>query len=360
MNILKIKREDFIRLLVEKRWIWHFAFWTAYFILETTTYFYNEHLPADAWKIVLIQNCGIILIAYVIILICFPLFYNKKKYTLFIISVIINTLIFNLLAALLSKDILNKFVSEVTSLPEITLLETFMQVTSYSMLFSVFVVMSKLGKQLFIEQYHNNEKKKMQLQSELNNLKAQLSPHFLFNTMNNFYGLAVEKSNKLPDLMLRLSSLMRYSLYETKNEFVSLESEIDFLLNYIELEKIRLENTLQLTFNFNEDKIKKYTIAPLLLIVFVENAFKHSRNSVNEPVNINIDLVIEHENNMCFKIQNKYFKHNNDSNLGGLGINNVKKRLEVLYPNNLHTLEIIKRDSNYCVNLHLSLNLITN
>jgi two-component system, LytTR family, sensor histidine kinase LytS len=355
MNILNTKRENIIKLLVEKRWIWHFAFWCTYFTLESPSYFFKEHQPVNVWKLALIQDIAVMSLTYVIIFVWFPLFYNKKKYVFFVISIILNALFFSFIVGYLIKDQINSFITKVSTLPEITLLQSFLQGISITVLFSIFIVMAKLGREVFIKQYYDNEKRKMQLQSELNNLKAQLSPHFLFNTMNNFYGLAVEKSNKLPDLMLRLSDLMRYSLYETKNEFVSLESEIHFLLNYIELEKIRLEDTLQVTFNYNADQIKQYNIAPLLLIVFVENAFKHSRNSADEAIDIKIDLSIEDVNSMHFMIQNKYIQLSSLSEQGGLGIENVKKRLEVLYPNDLHTLEIIKNNSNYIINLNLNL-----
>jgi two-component system, LytTR family, sensor histidine kinase LytS len=186
-------------------------------------------------------------------------------------------------------------------------------------------------------------------------LKAQLSPHFLFNTMNNFYGLAVAQSKQLPDLMLRLSELMRYSLYGTNKPTVLLKDEIRYLKNYIELEKIRLEDTLKLSFNENALTSDGIEIAPLILIVFVENAFKHSRNIQNEDIDIKIDISVSDIGWLTFKIENNYTNSGKNpiktvekaqnviasdsvANVGGIGLENVKKRLEALYPAGLHTL----------------------
>jgi sensor histidine kinase YesM len=358
MNILKINREDFIKILVEKRWIWHATFWATYLILESPTYFFQKHQPADVWKLTLMQTISLISITYLIIFVCFPLFYNKKKYLLFIISLIINASLINFIFNHLVNEKINEFLAQVSNLPRITLLESFVQGISITILFSIFIVIAKLGRQAFVKQYYDNENKKFQMQSELENLKAQLSPHFLFNTMNNFYGLAVDKSNKLPDLMLRLSDLMRYSLYETKKAMVLLDNEIEYLKNYIELEKIRLEDSLQLEFNYNDKMSHEFEIAPLILIVFVENAFKHSRNSIGKIIKIDIDLKILPNNWMHFTIQNNFDENKtNQINLvGGIGVKNVKKRLEAIYPNLQHSLNFNTNNGGFTVELKLRLN----
>ncbi len=359
MNILKTNRGDFIKILVEKRWIWHAILWSTYLILESPTYFFRQHQPIDVWKLSLIQDVSFIIMTYLIIFVCFPLFYNNKKYLLFIFSLIINASIINLIFNYLINKKVNEFLAQVSNLPEVTLLESFVQGISITILFSIFIVMAKLGRQTFVKQYYDNQRVKLQMKSELENLKAQLSPHFLFNTMNNFYGLAVEKSNKLPDLMLRLSDLMRYSLYETKKATVLLDKEIEYLKNYIELEKIRLEDSLQLQFNYDDKTSHELEITPLILIVFVENAFKHSRNSIGKIIKIDIDLKIMPNDWMLFTIQNNFDKNkaNETKLVGGIGIENVKKRLEVIYPNLEHSLNF-NNDSNeiFTVELKLKLN----
>ena len=217
------------------------------------------------------------------------------------------------------------------------------------------ITMLKYLKDNYINQYHEKIKKAYQIESELRNLKEQISPHFLFNTMNNFYGLAVENSKKLPDLMIRLSDLLRYSLYETKNEKVSLTAEINYLKNYIELEKIRLEDNLKVDFSTEILIDKDYKIAPLLLIIFIENAFKHARNSQNEPIHIIISIAVSKKDIFTLTVKNNY-QHNlilNPLEIG-IGLENAKKRLEVLYPS--HNLIIKKDKKDYLVSLILNLN----
>jgi two-component system, LytTR family, sensor histidine kinase LytS len=154
-------------------------------------------------------------------------------------------------------------------------------------------------KETYISQFVEQERKKFQIESELSNLKAQISPHFLFNTMNNLYGLAEEKSNKLPALMVRLSELLRYSLYGTNTEKVNIHDELNYLKNYIELEKIRLEDDLDIQLNSSIPSDACFLIAPLLLITFIENAFKHSKSADVQPISISIDISI---NNSIFNM----------------------------------------------------------
>lgn len=194
-------------------------------------------------------------------------------------------------------------------------------------------------------------------EAELKLLKAQLNPHFLFNTLNNLYGLSVVKSDKLPDLMLQLSDLLRYSLYETKEVFVPLEKEINYLENYISLEKIRLEEKTAINISVKDNSIGKQ-IAPMLLIVFVENAFKHLGKEQNEKSSV--DIVIEVvESNLNFTCKNSYDtsklkEENLEKGKSGIGLVNAKKRLELIYPD-VYDLSIKKQDVFFEVALKLEL-----
>ncbi len=224
-------------------------------------------------------------------------------------------------------------------------------------LFYIFVVVFKYLKDNFTVQYHQNQQQKLQLHFELENLKAQISPHFLFNTMNNFYGLAVENSKKLPDLMIRLSDLLRYSLYETQQEKVPLKDEIAYLRNYIELEKIRLESSLDIEFIVNVKDSEKYQIAPLLFIIFIENAFKHARNIVDEPVFIAVRIAVTEDGILNLTVKNNYNKNaqNNFATEKGIGLENAKKRLSVIYPNEKHVLSFHQDEMFYSVALSIHL-----
>lgn len=177
-----------------------------------------------------------------------------------------------------------------------------------------------------------SEKELLTSKSEVQLLQSQLSPHFLFNTLNNLYGLSLEKSEKLPELLLKLSDLLRHSVYQKSDAFVPLKEEIRYIKNYIGFEKLRLDDRLDLTLQIDEpDDLE---IAPMLLIVFVENAFKHSKNTTGDKVVMEVSLRVW-EKNILFSVFNTYDKAakqnllNKDS---GLGLENAKRRLELLYP----------------------------
>jgi sensor histidine kinase YesM len=194
-----------------------------------------------------------------------------------------------------------------------------------------------------------------QSQSELHLLQSQLSPHFLFNTLNNLYGLSITQHEKIPALLLKLSSLLRYSVYDVKDLFVPLKSEIDYISNYIDFEKIRIGDRLVLNSSFAPVTSEEIKIAPMLLITFIENAFKHSKNTVDKEIFVDIDLRIWNDR-ILFSVKNSY---NRDENLqpglkkdSGIGLVNAKKRLDLLYANE-HELREEEKDGLYCVMLLL-------
>lgn len=211
----------------------------------------------------------------------------------------------------------------------------------------------KATTQILVNRSTETEKIILKSQNELQLLQSQLSPHFLFNTLNNLYGLSIVKDDKLPNLLLKLSELLRYSVYQSSDTFVPLNDELDYIKNYIEFEKIRLDDRLRLNVNLEESG--SASIAPMLLIVFIENAFKHSKNTAAKFISIDIELKLW-ENNILFSISNTYDKdnslHNSLNKNSGLGLGNAKRRLELLYPN-LYDLRIEDNDNIYKVMLQL-------
>lgn len=179
---------------------------------------------------------------------------------------------------------------------------------------------------------------KTQKENELRHLKAQLNPHFLFNTLNNLYGLSVAESKQLPGLMLKLSDLLRYSLYDTNAHYVALQKEIDYIANYIELERIRLSGDAAITFEIRGEAEGRY-IAPLLMIVLVENAFKHFSAAKDGKAFIRIELSIK-EGKLQLDVANSidpgFLPAQSSGRGGGLGLENVRQRLDLLYPGQYH------------------------
>jgi two-component system LytT family sensor kinase len=191
--------------------------------------------------------------------------------------------------------------------------------------------------------------------AELQFLRAQIHPHFLFNTLNNLYGLALQQSPNTPDSILRLSGLLDFILYECNAEQIPLEKEIKLIRDYIELERLRFGARLHLEFD-HENPPVSIQIAPLLLLPFVENAFKHGAGATNEPVSIRISLHLR-ERRLFFQVENsKPGKQTTVRENGskGIGLRNVEKRLELLYPGR-YNLEKIDGDDLFLAALSIEL-----
>jgi hypothetical protein len=193
--------------------------------------------------------------------------------------------------------------------------------------------------------------------SELNLLQSQLSPHFLFNTLNNLYGLSISDHQKIPQLLLKLAELLRYSVYDATEVYAPLKNEMSYIQNYIDFEKIRIGDRLVLTTEIEEMLDPAIKIAPMMLIVFIENAFKHSRNTASPEIFVDIKLKIW-GNSILFLVKNSFGIETEENNMlnksGGFGLANVTKRLELLYPN-AHELTVKSDERFYSVELRLNI-----
>ncbi|MCW3089654.1 MAG: signal transduction histidine kinase, LytS [Ferruginibacter sp.] len=197
------------------------------------------------------------------------------------------------------------------------------------------------------------EKENEFLKTELSLLRSQVSPHFMFNVLNNMVALARKQSDQLEPSLIKLSSLMRYMLYETGEEKVSLEKETEYLQSYIDLQQQRFGKKVIIhTSMLPGDKM--YFIEPMLLIPFVENAFKHGTGMIDHA-QINISLAAE-KNNLLFEVQNKYNPTSEEikDTASGIGLSNVQRRLELLY-NGQHSLLIRKNDHLFTITLQIHL-----
>lgn len=206
-----------------------------------------------------------------------------------------------------------------------------------------------LGKQREVENLRLAVK-----ESELQFLKSQINPHFLFNNLNNLYAYAIENSPKTPEIILELSSVLRYMLYETKTPFVPLRKEIEQMKHFISLNELQVEERGKVSFQTQNIRAN-YQIAPLILIVFIENAFKHSTASLSENIVIDINISLSDEGTLQFNCRNNHQSESNTDNLTkGIGLRNVQKRLKLLYPN-AHRLSIVDDKNWYEVDLELTL-----
>jgi two-component system, LytTR family, sensor histidine kinase AlgZ len=223
---------------------------------------------------------------------------------------------------------------------------------------SIFIVVF-VGMLKFVEDWFELDAKKKEIENEkltaeLRFLKAQINPHFLFNTLNNLYYLATVNSPKTPEVIDKLSQMMRYMLYDTNHQKVPIVKEIDYMKNYIDLEKLRLDKQVPINFVVN-GSTESVFIVPLIFITFLENAFKHgvSNNSKIAFVNITIDLKGK---NCTYIVENSKLPANveNTNEKSGIGLQNVNRRLDLSYPNN-YNLNISENETSYKVTLSLNL-----
>lgn len=208
----------------------------------------------------------------------------------------------------------------------------------------------------FMIDWFNAQKQKSELKektksSELALLRTQINPHFLFNTLNNLYSLVYKKSDQAPSVVMKLSEIMRYMLYDANTDKVLLEKEIEYLNSFIEINELRLMEGKFVQFEVSGE-IANRLIPPMLLIPFVENAFKHGRKKYKTP-GIVIQLSLR-EDLLSFDVMNYLVQHptGNKDQQGGVGLDNVKKRLDLLYPGT-HQLTIEKGIETFHVHLSI-------
>ena len=226
--------------------------------------------------------------------------------------------------------------------------------------FSVYIIITsllKLSKSWFMVselQKELLEKEKQKTEVELRALKAQINPHFFFNTLNNIYSMSLDKDDRLPATILQLSELMRYFLYEAKDNFIPLEKELVVVNNYIALQRLRSNEQLLIEVK-KEGEVTDQKIAPLLLITFLENAFKHGAKGGSANTFIRLLIQVQ-KNQLNFTIENnKGTVDEMESTVyKGVGLENVKRQLELLYPGR-HILNIKEPDNCFTVQLQLSI-----
>ena len=215
---------------------------------------------------------------------------------------------------------------------------------------------------------HQRDRKELQtqnMQSELKFLRSQINPHFLFNTLNSLYALTLKKSDKAPEIVIKLSEMMRYMLYECNERQVPLRKEVQYIRNYVDLEMLRQGQKVRIDFDVRGE-ISDQMIAPLIFTPFLENSFKHGVNQISEGF---VDIVLDvRDKNVILQIENSKppkqpaLNHKRSGEAGGvpsggIGLANVRRRLDLLYPES-YALKITEEPEKYKVNLTLALNNI--
>ncbi len=218
----------------------------------------------------------------------------------------------------------------------------------------LFLVGIKFARDAMLRQNELERLQVMMKESELNFLNSQINPHFLFNNLNNLYSLAVEKADEAPEIILGLSGILRYMLYECKELTVPLEKEIHHLKNFIQLYELQIEGRGEINFrtkNIDAD----LQIAPLILNVFLENTFKHSQAGLSEDIKIEVDAFVNLKEELEFSCVNNFKKPEIGTvEKNGIGLSNVRKRLELIYGGN-YSLDIDEGPDQFKVELKIPL-----
>ncbi|MCX6266737.1 MAG: sensor histidine kinase [Bacteroidetes bacterium] len=208
----------------------------------------------------------------------------------------------------------------------------------------------RFSEKLILNEKRRKEAEREKLHTELELLKHQINPHFLFNTLNSIYSLALTKSEMTAEAVMKLSDMMRYVLQDVAQETVPLELELDYIVDYIELQQLRMNNNVVVHTNVTGDP-KSWEIPPMILVPFIENAFKYGISSHENTV-IGIDLKIEHET-LSFTVSNQIFPGREKTETFGIGIQNTRQRLNLIYPDR-HKLILTNNGALFIVNLEIS------
>ncbi len=337
---------------MKKSWqiFWHVFFWIS--IISLFMYLGSDDMKWGMKSLLVVYLLYPVInisLFYLNLLLLIPAFFNKKRYALYIISLAVVIIGYGFVkyafGLMYKQQVLAREYGHV-----IGFWTYFWSTVFVSLIFIFLSIALKFGIDWFRNERIQRDLENQRLSAELSFLKSQINPHFLFNSLNSIYSLAYQRSETTPEAILKLSEIMRYMLYECNDNKVALSKELQYLQNYIDLQKIRFGKKSYIDFKVNGN-VDHQQIVPLLLIAFIENAFKHGiANDPLSPISLLIDVDAEH---LHFYIRNK--KHNNNRDtLGGIGLNNVKRRLDLLYPAK-YNLDIKEDEQTYICELSLVL-----
>jgi sensor histidine kinase YesM len=345
----------------QRRYVWarHGLFWLGWLLFFTYIYA-QKFVTIDPWLAYLSSfwEAAIYLpihigLSYLLIYVIIPEYLLRSRY----LAAVLFTVAGFLLSGLASHFFTVWFVEPLRESmglpnPKATMFFGLMAGLRGSNTVAGFAGTIKLLKYWYRQKIENETLQKEKLSAELHLLKAQLHPHFLFNTLNNLYSHILNDSRESGDIVLKLSRMLNYMLYECTAETVPLEGEVEMLKNYVDLEKLRYGDRLDVSFKVSGVE-PGHRVAPLLLLPFVENAFKHGASQLLEQAWISVGLTVQGDQ-LALKVINPLPPSEEDSpKETGIGLQNVRKRLHMLYPTT-HTLKITREEELFVVTLKLA------
>ncbi|MBA3829031.1 MAG: histidine kinase [Taibaiella sp.] len=354
-----------ISTLLASRLVRNIIFWVyaIYQVLRQKSIGYS-YSSGIYYLLIFITISWLATFSYINNLILLPKYLFKNKKNSYAICIICLTIFFASIHAVFLKTILLYYpqikifqISYITSplSSKWSALEILKDILQFTIIYSFWALIFTMAG--YMSHYNKQEKiikeaEKKQIETELNFLKSQINPHFLFNNLNNIYALAVKNSEKTPEIILKLASLLRYLLYESNVKVISFEKEKEIMQAYIDLELLRLNSVENLNFSIFADKA--YNLPPLLWLPILENIFKHGMRFISNQYYVDYRFTIC--DNIISIYSKNYFKELNSNNkaIGGIGLTNLNKRLELLYPDNYTANKNIK-DNYYIVEVKIQL-----
>lgn len=337
----------------------HGLFWFASMSLTLFFFLINEHrlyFNLILFTKIFVINLGFAIGVYVNLYLLIPVFLKEKKYIYYIFwliflltlaSIFIQLLIFPIRKPLHLEDSFKSFNSNLHSALFFVIL-IYVAATTFLKFLKEWFSIQDLN-------YRLAKIEKQKIEAELNTLKSQLNPHFLFNSLNNIYSLALSKSEKVPEYILRLSDLMRHIIYDSRENFIPFERELEFIKNFIALRQIRLNDQTNIQMEI-KGEISGAKVAPLLFEPFIDNAFKHGLPNTGPGDFIWISFDFNFPGYLEFSIKNNTTNYQlPNTGKAGIGIDNVKQRLQLLYGEKEYLLRITEKDQIYHVYLKLKL-----
>ncbi|TKG96052.1 GHKL domain-containing protein [Puteibacter caeruleilacunae] len=347
--------------LLKHHVIGHVIFWfTSIAFMLFQFYIIGDHklsVSFDIFVKVLVHNIGFAIAVYVNLYYLFPKFLKQKLYLEYFMLLLLTIALGALFIEFMFIFPLNHMFRTGGDYDYFNLTIFTQYFFSTSGYVAITFVMKVVNEWIELQNVNMKLKEieKQKLKAELDTLKAQINPHFFFNSLNNIYALALENSNKTPDLILKLSDLMRHVLYDSMENYILLDKEVQFIENYIDLQRIRVHDQSSIRFSC-DDNWPEQRVAPLIFQPFIENAFKHGLKNISDDAHILINFTIEQQDFIKFEVTNKYdSSQERDENRKGIGIENVRKRLQMLYPKDEHDLSITQTEDTFSVRLLLKL-----
>ncbi|WP_456437028.1 sensor histidine kinase [Psychroserpens sp.] len=327
----------------------HFCFWIGYLAIQTWVFSYFLD-----FSISLLRGCingvPLLLLAYANIW-AVNAFFEKKKYVLYAVAVLLIMIVVTLVRLYVNVS----FPSFKTDFGFLEQEESLLiGIILTNILFLIFSAFYQILVNRFVKTRMQANELQIHQEAQLQYLRSQMNPHFLFNTLNNIYSLATVKSDKTAAMVLKLSHLLRYMIYQEDEKFVFLKNEVTLIQDYIDLYKLKSEDDLNVSMHIHGN-IEQKLIEPMILIPIVENSFKHSDLETNLNAFIKIDISVE-GNHFILKVtntKNDVLKQKDE--VGGVGLNNIRKRLNILNPE--HLFVINETEKMFIVNLKLKLAL---